>query len=191
VAPPIRTHRERWIEAGMTALARGGPDAVRVEALAATLGVTKGGFYGTFGDRNAFLTELLDVWESRSIDDTLARVEARGGTAAERILRAGHLTLSGELLSVDLAVRDWARRDPAVAARVWRVDDRRLAYLRLLFATMFDDPHEVEARSTLALALAVGQHFIAGQQDGRSRSASMRRAAKLLVTPIGQSSAGS
>jgi hypothetical protein len=33
----------RWIEAGLTALARGGPDAVRVEALAAELGVAKGG----------------------------------------------------------------------------------------------------------------------------------------------------
>ena len=35
-----RTPRRNWIEAGLRALAAGGPDAVRVEALAQALGVT-------------------------------------------------------------------------------------------------------------------------------------------------------
>ena len=42
-----RTPRGRWVEEGLQALADGGPAAVRVEALAKKLGVTKGGFYGT------------------------------------------------------------------------------------------------------------------------------------------------
>ena len=48
-----RTPRNRWIEQGLRALADGGPDAVRIEALAQALGVSKGGFYGHFADRNA------------------------------------------------------------------------------------------------------------------------------------------
>jgi hypothetical protein len=36
----IRTPRDKWIEEGLQALATGGPDAVRVEALAKKLGVT-------------------------------------------------------------------------------------------------------------------------------------------------------
>jgi AcrR family transcriptional regulator len=50
-----RTPRSRWIEEGLSALASGGPDTVRVESLARTLGVTKGGFYGYFADRGALL----------------------------------------------------------------------------------------------------------------------------------------
>ncbi|RAD62468.1 TetR/AcrR family transcriptional regulator, partial [Burkholderia multivorans] len=41
-----RTPRRAWIDEGLRALAVGGPEAVRVEALAQSLGVTKGGFYG-------------------------------------------------------------------------------------------------------------------------------------------------
>ena len=55
MAAITRTPRSRWIEEGLRALAAGGPDAVRVEALAQALGVTKGGFYGHFADRNALL----------------------------------------------------------------------------------------------------------------------------------------
>ena len=77
-----RTPRSRWIEEGLRALAAGGPDAVRVEVLAQALGVTKGGFYGQFADRNALLEEMLDTWEHNSTDEVLERVERRGGGLA-------------------------------------------------------------------------------------------------------------
>src|ERR1700728_3259429 len=48
VAPPTRTPHIAWIDAGLQALAAGGPDSVRIEALAKSLGVTRGGFYGHF-----------------------------------------------------------------------------------------------------------------------------------------------
>src|SRR6516165_3466853 len=75
MAAITRTHRSRWIEEGLRALAAGGPDAVRVEALAQALGVTKGGFYGHFADRNALLEEMLDTWERKATDEVLERVE--------------------------------------------------------------------------------------------------------------------
>ncbi len=71
MAAITRTPRSRWIEEGLLALAAGGPDAVRVEALAQALGVTKGGFYGHFADRNALLEEMLDSWERMSTDEVL------------------------------------------------------------------------------------------------------------------------
>ena len=152
MAAITRTPRSSWIEEGLRALAAGGPDAVRVEALAQALGVTKGGFYGYFADRNALLAEMLDTWERRSIDDVLERVERHGGDVRAKIRRAGALTFSGELLPIDLAIRDWSRRDPAVAERLRRVDNRRMDYLRLLFGAICRDEDEVEARSMLAFS---------------------------------------
>ena len=70
-----RTTREAWIEAGLSALADGGPDAVRVDVLAQKLGVTRGGFYHQFESRPAFLDALLDTWEHRSTEDVRQRVE--------------------------------------------------------------------------------------------------------------------
>lgn len=178
----IRTTREQWVEAGLAALAAGGPDAVRVEALAKALGVTKGGFYGSFADREALLDAMLDTWERESTDEVLARVEREGGDPRTKIKRAGVLTFSSDrLLPIDLAVRDWGRRDPAVAARLRRVDNRRMGLLREMIGTFCADPDEVEARSLLAFCVAIGEHFLAADHGGRTRAQVLARAAELLL----------
>jgi AcrR family transcriptional regulator len=165
-----RTHRTAWIEAALEVLAEAGPDAIRIEGLARRLGVTKGGFYGYFADRDALVTEMLDAWEQASTSDVLERIEAEGGDPSVKALRAGYLTFAPErLLGVDLAVRDWSRRDPAVAARLRRVDSRRLDYLREQLGLVFDDPDEVEWRSLLALAVAVGMHCAAFSSEELTR----------------------
>ena len=82
MAPPTRTPRAAWIEGGLRALAAGGgPDAVRVETLAKSLGVTRGGFYGQFKDRGALLDAMLDTWEQAATDEVQEQVERRGGDA--------------------------------------------------------------------------------------------------------------
>ena len=177
-----RTPRYRWIEQGLQALAAGGPDAVRVEALAKELGVTKGGFYGSFADRNALLEAMLDTWERESTDDVLDRVEREGGDPRTRIERAGVLTFSDDrLLPIDLAVRDWARRDEAVARRLRRVDNRRMELLREMIGTFCTDPDEVEARSLIAFCVAIGEHFLAADHGGRTRRQVVARAADLVL----------
>ena len=178
-----RTPRDRWIEQGLQALAAGGPDAVRVEALAKELGVTKGGFYGSFADRDALLEAMLDTWERESTDEVLDRIEREGGDPRTRIRRAGVLTFSSDrLLPIDLAVRAWARRDPAVAERLRRVDDRRMGLLRELIGASFPDPDpdEVEARSLIACCVAIGEHFLAADHGDRTRAEVLARAADLL-----------
>ncbi|WP_369252194.1 TetR/AcrR family transcriptional regulator [Geodermatophilus amargosae] len=178
----IRTTRRRWVEQGLQALAAGGPDAVRVEALAKDLGVTKGGFYGSFADRNALLEAMLDTWEREATDEVLDRVEREGGDPRTRAVRAGVLTFSDDrLLPIDLAVRDWARRDEAVAARLRRVDDRRMGLLRELIGTFCTDPDEVEARSLLAFCVAIGEHFLAAGHGDRTRAQVLARAADLIL----------
>jgi len=172
VAAPTRTSRSQWIEAGLQALADGGPDGVRIELLAQALGVTRGGFYWQFDDRSALLDQMLDAWERRSTDEVLERVEREGGDARTKIRRAGALTFSsaGGLRAIDLAVRDWSRREPTVAERLRRVDNRRMEYLRSLFGTFCHDEDDVEVRSMLAFSLLIGNHFIAADHGSRSRA---------------------
>lgn len=177
-----RTPREKWIEEGLRALADGGPDAVRIEALAKRLGVTKGGFYGYFADRDALLEAMLDTWERESTDEVIDQVEREGGDPKTKIQRAGILTFSDDrLLPIDLAVRDWARRDQAVAERLRRVDDRRMALLREMIGTFCSDPDEVEARSLIAFCVAMGHHFLAAGHEGRTRLEVLIRAGDLIL----------
>jgi len=182
MAPPTRTPRAAWIEAGLRALAAGGgPDAVRVDVLAKSLGVTRGGFYGQFKDRGALLDAMLDTWERAATDEVLEQVERRGGDARAKLRRAGALTFSDELLPIDLAIRDWARHDTAVATRLRRVDNRRMDYLRQLFGSLCDDEQEIEGRAVLAFSLAIGYHFIAADRGGRNRDYALELAVRQLL----------
>jgi AcrR family transcriptional regulator len=178
MAAPLRTSKSAWIDAGLQALADGGPDAVRIEPLAKALGVTRGGFYWHFDDRGALLVEMLDTWERTATDEVLERVERRGGGPRVKAQRAGALTLSDELLEVDLAVRDWARRDALVAERLRRVDNRRMEYLRTQVREICDDAGEVEARCLIAFSLLIGSHLITADHGGQRREEVVAAAAR-------------
>ena len=83
--------------------------------------------------------------------------------------------------AVELALRDWARRDRTVGKRLRRIDNRRMKYLRTLFAQFCVDEDDVEARSMLAYSLLVGSYFIAAQHDGRTRAQMLQLAVDRLL----------
>jgi AcrR family transcriptional regulator len=185
MAAPTRTPRSTWIDEGLRALGLGGPDAVRIETLAEALGVSKGGFYWHFDDRRALLEEMLDTWERVVIDEAIERVEAGGGDARAKLERLFALASSPQaraLGSIDLAVRHWAPREQAVAERLRRVDDRRMEYMRSLFAAFCPDEKEVEARCLLVISIFIGSRFIAAGHGRRSRADVVDLALQRLLT---------
>jgi AcrR family transcriptional regulator len=179
-----RTPRTSWIDQGLRAFAAGGPDAVRIEPLAQALGVTKGGFYWHFDGRRALLEEMLDQWERVSVDEVIERIESEGGDARVKLRRLSAIAHSSdEVLRIDLAIRDWARREPAVASRLRRVDNRRMEYMRSLFGAYCSDEDEVEARCMLAFSVWIGNHFIAADHGARSRACVLELALGQLEIP--------
>jgi AcrR family transcriptional regulator len=183
MAAPTRTPRTSWIDEGLRALGVGGPDAVRIEKLAQALGVTKGGFYWHFDDRRALLDEMLDSWERAGVDAVIEQVEGEGGDARAKMWRLFAISsASDELLQLELAIRDWARRDKAVARRLRRVDNRRMEYMRSLVADFCPDDNEVEARCMLAFSLWIGNHFVAAHHGERTRAQVLRLAVELLLS---------
>jgi len=65
---------------------------------------------------------------------------------------------------------------------LWRVDNRRMEYLRLLFGALCPDEGEVEARSVLAFSLVIGHHFMAADHGARSHADVLELAARWLLT---------
>ncbi|MDX6284728.1 MAG: hypothetical protein QOG53_213 [Frankiales bacterium] len=176
-----RTPRSAWVDAGLRVLADGGPDAVRIEALARDLGVSKGGFYWYFDDRQALLDEMLDTWEHLFIDAVIAHVDGAGGDGKVKLRRLFDLAASaGEPLKIDPAVRAWAKHDKAVARRLRRVDNRRMDYMRSLFADFCTDEGEVEARCVTVMSLFIGGHLMAADHGKRSRAEVLELALRRL-----------
>ncbi|MFF4011591.1 TetR/AcrR family transcriptional regulator [Streptomyces sp. NPDC001717] len=170
-----RTPRGKWIEEGLRALAAGGPEAVRIEVLAQALGVSKGGFYGYFQGRGALLDEMLDTWERAVTEAVIEQVESGGGDARARLARL--FTLVAEIgdgpatgVPLDLAIRDWARRDEHVAERLRRVDNRRMDYLRSLFGEFCPDEDDVEVRCMLTFSVRLGSYVVAADHGTRTRA---------------------
>lgn len=169
-----RTPRSSWISEGLAALAAGGVDAVRVEPIAARLGVTKGGFYGYFAGRDQLLAEMLSVWETEVTEGVIAVVESsRARDPRERVRRLAQAIEDPDRVTMrvdtEVAMREWARRDPAAAEVVVRVDQQRTAYLRSLFGE-FCSPEEADARTAVAVSVRLTSHFMDLGHSGRSHA---------------------
>jgi AcrR family transcriptional regulator len=172
-----RTPRRAWIDEGLRALAAGGPEAVRVETLARGLGVTKGGFYGYFADRAALLNEMLDTFEHEGVDAIIGMVESAGGDARAKLTTLFNMATSpdvADLIGLELAVREWARRDPAVADRLRRIDNRRMQYMRSLFGQFCSDDAEVEVRCMITAALYISSYLTIADHGARTRNDVLR-----------------
>ena len=122
-----------WVIAGLTALADGGVDAVRVERLAKVLGTTKGSFYWHFADRPALLEAMLVLWEQEGTTDLIANVSDLDDPA-ERLRRitaeALIVVMRGlKVARAETAMRGWAAQDPAVGRRFARIESERLRFL--------------------------------------------------------------
>jgi len=170
VPAATRTPRGQWIDEGLKALAAGGPDAVRIDVLAKTLGVTRGGFYWHFDDRRALLDEMLDTWERVVTENVIERVESGGGDARTKLRHLFGIAVSiDDMVSIEMAIREWARRDKAVAERLHRLDNRRMDYMRSLFGELTSDKDDVEVRCFLAFTMFVGNHYIGADHPRRQR----------------------
>lgn len=158
-----KTPRSAWIHAGLRTLQASGVAGVRIEDLARSLGVTKGGFYGHFPNRRAFLEELLADWEEEVTSRITDLVEAGPADPRERLRHLSRLVLDrerpGREIETELAVREWARRDAQVADVVRRVDAIQAGFLHGLFARFCSD-EEARARTIIAMSTRLAEHFL-------------------------------
>ncbi len=146
--------RETWVRAAARALSSAGVAAVRVEALARELGVTKGSFYWHFRDRNELLSELLAVFQGAATEAVIVRVETKGGTPEARLKRLLAICTRAETDRFESAVRAWGMDDPRVREVLTAVDARREGYVTdLLVSAGIRRPQARDRARALYLAL--------------------------------------
>ena len=175
-----RLGREAWVAAAFRMLGRRGIAAVGVEPLAKALGVTKGSFYWHFKDRRALLEALLAYWEERETSSIITDVEAVPGPPAQQLRRLyARAHADRDALAPELAIRDWARRDPFARKAVLAVDARRLAWLTRHFRPLSKSAAEAEAKAELSYGLVAAAWVVFSKDPGRAER--LRRAFELLL----------
>jgi AcrR family transcriptional regulator len=177
---PARLDAEAWIAAAFDALAEGGIDAVRVEPLAKTLGITKGSFYWHFADRRALLDAVLNAWAESRIAAIGEQATARGapntvlGDLADLYTRRANL----RGLTIELAIRSLARSDEPAARAVRSVDRERLRHVGRLFGALGWPDDEAQERAILFYSYLFGQSLL----DGKAVPAAARdKAIRALI----------
>jgi AcrR family transcriptional regulator len=159
--PPARNtlDREAWVQLATELLADEGLAGLRVEVLAKRLGVTKGSFYWHFKDRQTLLDAVLHSWRDGRIRDSARQAEADSAHATEQIRRVMDqysIRPNRKGVRIELAIRDWARRDEQAAAVVEDVDRARLDHATALFRTAGFTPEEARMRALLLYTHAFG-----------------------------------
>jgi len=150
---------DHWIETAIDVLAREGVAGLRVEVMAKACGVTKGSFYWHFKDRQALLDAVLERWKEGRIRDIEKTTAVAPGQELDQLHYAIEVygaSRNRKGMSIELAVRDWARHDARAAAVVESVDLYRLECTRKLFVATGMSDTEAKSRSLLLYACVFG-----------------------------------
>lgn len=159
VSPRTQLDPNHWVETAVDVLAREGVAGLRVEVLAKRCGVTKGSFYWHFKDRQALLDAVLEHWKEGRIRDIEKTTSVAPGQERDQLHYAIEVygaNRNRKGMSIELAVRDWARHDVRAAAVVEAVDLYRLECTRKLFVASGMSEAEAKSRSLLLYACVFG-----------------------------------
>lgn len=153
--------RDDWIQAAVAALEDEPIDRLKVLSLAKALDVSRSSFYWYFAEPDDLLDELLAIWEHNT-ESIVERSNRPASTPTEACLGVFECWADQKLYNptLDLAVRDWGRRDRNIANRVETADSQRLNALARMFARHgFDDP-EATVRARLLYHSQVGYYAV-------------------------------
>lgn len=161
-----------WIAAAREMLIEGGVAAVQINPLANRLGVTRGGFYWRFRNRQDLLDHLLLDWESSNARHFLNRL-AEPGTMRERIDRLIDLWMEEKQFDprLEAAIRQWARIEEPVRQRVRTVDLGRIRAIADIYLQAGFAPEDAEARARIIYFHQIGYYTLDLGETAEQRKA--------------------
>lgn len=175
--------RDDWLDAAAGEVASGGFGNLRVLTLAKKIGVTRGSFYWHFRDHEDLVTRFLDRWRDRRFVE-LDYMKPKGDDPEQELHQILQLLLTDasrnvRRLQVELAVRDFARRNEYAAKLVAEVDRARVEQNKLLFRNLGAEEERVEDLATLMYVATVGSQVVLTGRQGNEDA--IRRIEQLVA----------
>ena len=177
--------RDDWVKATIAALQEQSVESLRIDEIADSLSVTKGSFYHHFDSRGELLEAVLDYWRQSMTDEVEAFILASVGTPLGRLNRLIKIAIAprnnvpgGPL---EIRLREWAHREPAVLKVVQEVDACRLRFLTGLYMELGLDGDRAREYADLHLAFAIGARIMLDGKDREDYEAQITIGQKFLV----------
>ena len=175
-----------WLAQAYEVFTRDGLAAIKVEALARDLGLTKGSFYWHYANRHALIDAVMQRWEHNLTGVLITLSESAGHNPEDRIrslfeavAQSQHERRGEMLLYIEA-------RDEQVQDAVARVSQRRIAFLAGLLEESGHDHAEALRRSVIALAFTTGitQILDVGPSSFRTPGLSSKEVTNTLLAMV-------
>lgn len=177
--------RSDWIACGLKLLAEKGIDNVRVETLAARLGVTKGGFYWHFTNREALLIDMVESWRRHHTLGAAKLVREATDDPVERTMLLFKIAnedrdeaAGGRL---EQAIRQWAAVSELPRAIIRQVDAERLQILAEFNEAMGVPSDEAKLLAYISCAFNAGSAVLYPELGKKALQSMREQCAAVLL----------
>jgi AcrR family transcriptional regulator len=150
--PKPRVTKDQWLAAALELFTQGGEPAVNIEQLAREVGVAKAGFYWHFKNRADVLKQLLDFWAHEYTEVVTENTLLQELPPREKLFVTMQMIHDDNLAGMDMHFHVWAMKDTQVAKKVRAVIDKRVKFVKSIFAEAGFTGDELEMRTRLCVA---------------------------------------
>jgi len=164
--PPLagaaKVTRADWLAQARDILVTDGMGEVKIARIGQRLGVSRSSFYWYFKDLNGLLAALLEEWEAQNTQVILQHCALTADTVTGAVCNFFRCFIDAALFDhgLDFAVREWARRDPSVRARIDAADAARLNAIAAMFARYGYTAEEADIRARILYFMQLGYHAL-------------------------------
>ena len=160
-----------WLNMARAVLVNEGVADVKILGLAARMGVSRSSFYWYFKDRADLLSALLEDWEARNTAQITQHCAQPSANITEMVCNFFRCFVDPAKFDhgLDFAVREWARRDPSVRARVDQANALRIDAMIAAFERHGYAPADADARARILYFMQLGYHALEVREDMDTR----------------------
>lgn len=162
MASGSRLKVDDWLQAGYAIVADEGLHALKLDRLCRRLNVTKGSFYWHFTDMAAYRQALIQSWTRLKDDEHREMERLETAEPRERLSQMMASLIRPRHWTLERAMREWARSDEDIAAKVHAADRRLLKQVRNAFVDYGFDADEADVRANTTFAAGVGLLHLSG-----------------------------
>jgi AcrR family transcriptional regulator len=146
-----RVSKAEWLQMSLAILKEEGIEGIRVEHIARKIGVSKSGFYWHFKDLEDLKTQIVEYWAHEFTEVITSNPILRECDPRDRLERIMEMIVNHDLVSYEIEMRAWAKTDPKIARKVFRVYRLRLNFIREIFTELGFEGDDLEMRTRLFL----------------------------------------
>lgn len=158
----VKVTLEDWLNVARDLLVSDGVAEVKVLAIGDRLKVSRSSFYWYFKNRKELLNALQDDWEARNTAVIVGHCALPTDTITQAVCNFFRCFVDPKLFDqgLDFAIREWARRDGGVRARIDLADATRLAAIAAMYARHGYCADDADARSRILYFMQLGYHAL-------------------------------